>query len=134
METHGLRSLETFRECLAAPSARRYFLRREDFFGTFAPAARASDNPIAIACLRLVTFLPDRPLRSVPCLRSCIARFTFCYAFFPYFVAICIAPFEYCVTIPTFASRAQFTKAGTFGPPRGNGSSGETRLLRGETP
>jgi len=32
------------------------------FFGTLAPARRASDNPIAIACLRLVTFLPDRPL------------------------------------------------------------------------
>jgi hypothetical protein len=44
--------------------------------GTFAPDLRASDKPIAIACLRLVTRLPDRPLRSVPCLRSCIARFT----------------------------------------------------------
>jgi hypothetical protein len=29
--------------------------------GTFAPFSLASDNPIAIACLRLVTFLPDRP-------------------------------------------------------------------------
>ncbi len=26
------------------------------FFGTFAPERRASDKPIAIACLRLVTF------------------------------------------------------------------------------
>jgi hypothetical protein len=39
-------------------------------FGTLAPARRASDRPIAIACLRLVTFLPDRPLRKVPRLRS----------------------------------------------------------------
>jgi hypothetical protein len=39
-------------------------------FGTLAPARRASDKPIAIACLRLVTFLPDRPLRRVPRLRS----------------------------------------------------------------
>jgi hypothetical protein len=44
--------------------------------GTFAPALRASDKPIAIACLRLVTRLPERPLLSVPCFRSCIARFT----------------------------------------------------------
>jgi uncharacterized protein YjbI with pentapeptide repeats len=31
---------------------------------------------MAMACLRLVTFLPE-PLRSVPRLRSCIAFFTF---------------------------------------------------------
>lgn len=31
------------------------------FEGTFAPFLRASDNPMAIACFRLVTFLPDRP-------------------------------------------------------------------------
>jgi hypothetical protein len=58
----------------------------EDFFrGTFPPARRASDNPIAIACLRLVTRLRDRPLRSVPRFRSCIAFSTFCEAFLPYF-------------------------------------------------
>jgi hypothetical protein len=55
-----------------------FFDADDDFFaGTFAPAFRASDRPIAIACLRLVTFLPDRPLFSVPVLRSCIARLTF---------------------------------------------------------
>jgi len=43
---------------------------------------------MAIACLRLVTFLPERPLRSVPCLRSCIARSTFLDAFLLYFFAI----------------------------------------------
>ena len=32
------------------------------FFGTFSPLSLASDKPIAIACLRLVTFLPLRPL------------------------------------------------------------------------
>jgi hypothetical protein len=65
---------------------RRYFFLREDFFlrGTFPPARRASDRPIAIACLRLFTFLPERPLFSVPRLRSCIAFFTFCCAFLPY--------------------------------------------------
>jgi hypothetical protein len=53
--------------------------------GTLAPDFRASDSPIAIACLRLVTFFPDRPLLSVPCFRSCIARSTFLDAFSPYF-------------------------------------------------
>src|SRR4051812_28857499 len=44
------------------------------FLGTFFPSFRASDRPIAIACLRLVTFLPERPLFSVPFLRFFIAR------------------------------------------------------------
>jgi hypothetical protein len=57
-------------------------------FGTFAPACRASDKPIAMACLRLVTFLPERPLRSVPRLRSCIAFSTFFDAFLLYFLAM----------------------------------------------
>jgi len=53
-------------------------------FGTLAPARRASDRPIAIACLRLVTFLPDRPLRKVPRLRSRIVFSTLLWAFLPY--------------------------------------------------
>src|SRR3954470_21823652 len=52
--------------------------------GTLPPARRASLSPMAIACLRLVTFFPDRPERSVPCLRSCMARFTLLCAFLPY--------------------------------------------------
>src|SRR5438270_11529306 len=70
----------------AEDAARRYFFLREDFlrFGTFPPARRASDSPMAIACLRLFTRLPDPPLFSVPCLRLCIARFTLLRAFFPY--------------------------------------------------
>ena len=55
------------------------------FFGTFAPARRASDRPMAIACFLLLTFFPDRPLRSVPAARSCMARSTFRLAAFPYF-------------------------------------------------
>lgn len=65
-----------------------YTLAQEDFFlphhldddfflGTFAPLLRASESPIAIACLRLFTVLPLRPLLSVPLFFSCIARFTF---------------------------------------------------------
>ena len=44
---------------------------------------------MAMACLRLFTFLPDRPLFSVPFLRSCIARSTFSDAFLAY-LAICL--------------------------------------------
>ena len=32
------------------------------FFGTLAPFLRASDSPMAMACLRLLTVLPLRPL------------------------------------------------------------------------
>ena len=58
------------------------------FFGTFLPLALASDSPIAIACLRLLTFLPERPLFSVPALRFFIARLTSADAFFEYLRAI----------------------------------------------
>ena len=57
------------------------------FFGTFAPRLRASDKPMAMACFRLVTFLPE-PLLSVPCLRSCMVFCTFDCAVLPYWVAM----------------------------------------------
>src|SRR2546423_1849329 len=80
-------------------SARRgtrrvYFLFDDDFFdddfffGTFAPERRASDSPMATACLRLVTFLPELPLLSVPRFRSCIAFSTFFEAFLLYLRAM----------------------------------------------
>ena len=59
-------------------SVRQLFLR-----GTFAPALRASDSPIAMACLRLVTFLPEVPLLSVPFFSSCSALATLSCAFGP---------------------------------------------------
>src|SRR3989344_7492654 len=61
------------------------FLDRARGLGTLPPALRASESPIAMACLRLVTFLPERPLLSCPRFISCIARFTFSCAFLPYF-------------------------------------------------
>jgi hypothetical protein len=64
----------------------------EAFFGTFLPSALASESPIAIACLRLFTFLPERPLFSVPALRFFIARPTLADAFFEYFRAMTILP------------------------------------------
>ena len=51
------------------------------FAGTLPPSLRASDKPIAIACLRLVTFLPERPLLSLPDFSSCSAAPTFSFAF-----------------------------------------------------
>jgi hypothetical protein len=75
------------------------------FFGTLAPARRASDNPMAIACLRLVTLFPEPPDRSVPRFRSRITRSTFCEAFFPYrrpprdFLGM-TAPFLFFVSLP----------------------------------
>src|SRR5512144_770924 len=60
------------------------------FFGTLPPARRASDSPIAIACLRLVTFFPERPLFSVPRLRSCIAFLTLLCAVLPYRAICCL--------------------------------------------
>src|SRR4030095_1564768 len=58
------------------------------FFGTLAPDLRASESPIAIACFRLVTFLPLLPLRNVPFFFSCIALFTFFAAPFEYFAIV----------------------------------------------
>ena len=52
-------------------------------FGTLAPELRASDKPMATACFRLVTFLPERPERSLPRFISCMARSTFLLAFGP---------------------------------------------------
>src|SRR5438045_1017108 len=68
------------------------------FFGTLPPSLRASDNPIAIACFLLVTFLPDLPLFKVPSLRSCIAFLTFFCAFFPYLAIVHLLPI-YCLSL-----------------------------------
>jgi hypothetical protein len=50
-----------------------------------APFFRASDKPMAIACLRLLTVLPLRPDLSVPFLRRRIALSTRFDAALPYF-------------------------------------------------
>src|SRR5262249_40992429 len=55
------------------------------FFGTLAPAARASDQPLAVACLRPLALRPGRPLFNVPALRFFMARPTFADAFLEYF-------------------------------------------------
>ena len=57
------------------------------FGGTFAPFSRASDNPMATACFRLVTFFPV-PVRNVPCFFFFMARSTISPDFFEYFAII----------------------------------------------
>ena len=59
----------------------------ELFRGTFAPFLRASERPIAIACLRLFTVppLPPLPLLSVPLFLRRIALATVLLAALPYF-------------------------------------------------
>src|ERR1700684_2055378 len=52
---------------------------------------------MAIACLRLVTFLPELPLRSVPALRSRITFSTFFWLPLLYFRAMCKSPLMRCV-------------------------------------
>src|SRR6185312_1372363 len=94
-----------------ATSACYFFLRLPRFAGTLAPERRASDNPIAIACLRLLTLRPERPLRSVPRLRSCIARLTLLPAFLPY-RAIRVSPIHrYPPCRSTKCARGQPTSA-----------------------
>jgi hypothetical protein len=63
------------------------FLEELRFRGTFPPFFRASERPIAIACLRLFTVppLPPRPRFSVPFFRRRIALPTRLLAERPYF-------------------------------------------------
>jgi hypothetical protein len=69
------------------------FLLDEVFLdGTLAPSRRACERPIATACFRLLTFLPDLPLLKVPRFRSRIACSTFFDAFLPYFRAMSETP------------------------------------------
>jgi hypothetical protein len=56
--------------------------------GTRSPSRRASERPIAIACFRLVTFLPEPPERSVPFLSSRMTFSTFLPAPLPYFFVL----------------------------------------------
>ena len=60
------------------------------FFGIFCLRRVASDRPIAIACLRLLTLRPERPLFKVPALRFFITRSTSADAFLEYFRAMMI--------------------------------------------
>jgi hypothetical protein len=62
------------------------------FVGTFLPFLRASESPIAIACLRLLTVppFPPLPLFNWPRLNLCISRSTSSEALREYFLAMTI--------------------------------------------
>jgi hypothetical protein len=61
----------------------------DDFFdGTLPPSRLASERPMAMACLRLFTFLPERPLFNVPRFISCMFSSTLSDAFVPYLLAM----------------------------------------------
>jgi hypothetical protein len=80
----------------------RLDFRRDELFrddlrdGTFAPFLRASLRPMATACLRLFTFLPE-PLFSVPRFRRRIADSTLSDAFRPYLAMMSSSPAMYAV-------------------------------------
>src|ERR1035437_8171636 len=57
--------------------------------GTFLPALRASDRPMAMACFGFVTFLPLLPLFSLPCFIAFISRSTLLPAAGLYFRVEC---------------------------------------------
>jgi hypothetical protein len=84
------RLADVFREPLFAADLRLFFAPRRG--GTFAPSRRASDRPIAIACFRLRTVFPDRPLLSDPRLRLRMASSTFSCALRPYFAITDLLP------------------------------------------
>jgi len=64
------------------------FFEAPFFGGTFPPAFRASDKPIAMACFRFFTVFPLRPLLSCPRFSSCSAFSTLFFDFCPYFAMI----------------------------------------------
>ena len=77
---------------LSSFTFRLYFLRPRLLFddrrGTLPPLRRVSSSAMAIACLRLLTRLPERPLLRVPRLRRRIADSTFFCAALPYFAIV----------------------------------------------
>ena len=64
-------------------------LEKDFFFGYLAPSLQALERPMATARLRLVTFLRDRPLFSVPFLFPCIAFSASLPAFLLYLATGC---------------------------------------------
>ena len=78
---------DDFRELLRDELLRDELFLEELLRGTFAPFFRASESPIAIACLRLFTVppLPPGPLFSVPFFLRRIALPTLLLAARPYF-------------------------------------------------
>ncbi|MCU1347235.1 MAG: hypothetical protein JWO56_265 [Acidobacteria bacterium] len=84
--------------------------------GTLPPAARASEIPMAMACFRLFTFLPEPPLFNFPSPYSCITFEIFFFDFGPYLLAI---PISFTNELHWFVCK---------GWARGRGGSGSAHL------
>ena len=54
---------------------------------------------MAMACFRLVTFLPEPPERSCPRFISCIDFSTFCEALSPYLRPLLLRPFFFAASV-----------------------------------
>src|SRR5689334_6734314 len=87
-ERYGRSSRSRFLETSVGERLYYYFF----LLGTFFPAFRAWESPIAIACFLFFTFRP-LPLFSVPFLRSCIAFPTFLDDAFEYLRAAIVHSF-----------------------------------------
>lgn len=88
--------------------------RHHFFFGTFAPFLRASDKPIAIACLRLFTFPPLPPL---PDLSSAFFPVHRTFNSFPCTLAIFTATtlfFWHCASLIKVRSVPSLLRCSTF--------------------
>jgi hypothetical protein len=110
----------------------------DDFLraGTFAPARRASESPIAMACLRLVTFLPERPERSVPLFISSMLRCTFLPAFLLVFLPVFLPAFlperrELCFLRVAMSTPYSKARAGADSDSRAPSSGGAQRPSAG---
>jgi hypothetical protein len=112
-----------------------YRLKRYFFFfafrggGTFPPSRRACERPIAIACFRLFTRLPERPLLSSPVFLSCNARLTFCCAILPYRAMIhCLH-----VWLPALPERSDEIRNYSFSKRRAANIKALTHAARGDS-
>ena len=66
MKRGKLRSGRSGRKVKSRKQAIAIGLSEARLRGTLAPDRRASERPIAIACLRFLTLRPERPLRNLP--------------------------------------------------------------------
>jgi hypothetical protein len=73
--------------------------------GTFLPSRRASESPMAMACLGFFTVFPLRPLLSFPRLKACISRSTSFEAPGEYFRAMLLSPQQRIWNLPFISMR-----------------------------
>src|SRR5690606_34403746 len=119
---HPLRAA-AFRRWPGAFSSRR---------GTLPPSRRASDSPMATACLRLFTLRPEPPLRRFPSFISRIAAPTFSDALLPYFFLAFFFAIDCSILriVDDACARKRHPARGAIGQPAHSRSSDSYRRLR----